>query len=207
MLTKNNTQLDTFVTTRTAAKMLNVSLRTIQLWVESGVLKAWKTAGGHRKVSINSIETVLAQRQQSLNIQNKSIQDTKPRSLNTPFKILLVEDDEGLRQLFRFYFTDWKREVSFDIACNGFEGLISLGRKIPDLLVTDLNMPSINGFDLLSYLNNAEQFKKLDIIVITALPPEDYENNVAITSNIRIFPKPLDFEVFESYILSLIDKK
>lgn len=202
MRTNNNTNLDTFVTTRAAAKMLNVSLRTIQLWVESGVLNAWKTAGGHRKVSVNSIEIVLSQRQQSLNIQDK-----KPANLNTPFKILFVEDDEGLRQLFRIYFTDWQREVSVDIASNGFEGLISLGSKMPDLLVTDLNMPSINGFDLLCYLNNAEQFKELDIIVITALPPEDYEDNVAITPNIKIFPKPLNFETFESYILSIIDKK
>lgn len=43
-------ETDHYVTTRVAADMLNVSLRTIQLWVESGALRAWKTAGCHRKV-------------------------------------------------------------------------------------------------------------------------------------------------------------
>lgn len=44
--------------TREAAEMLGVSLRTIQLWVDSGVLEAWKTAGGHRRVSLDSVERV-----------------------------------------------------------------------------------------------------------------------------------------------------
>lgn len=42
--------------TREAAEMLGVSLRTIQLWVDGGVLDAWKTAGGHRRVSFDSIQ-------------------------------------------------------------------------------------------------------------------------------------------------------
>lgn len=40
---------DTF-TTREAASRLGVSLRTVQLWTESGVLDAWKTPGGHPRV-------------------------------------------------------------------------------------------------------------------------------------------------------------
>lgn len=42
--------------TREAADMLGVSLRTIQLWVDGGVLDAWKTAGGHRRVSLDSVQ-------------------------------------------------------------------------------------------------------------------------------------------------------
>ena len=193
---------DTFVTTRVAAKMLNVSLRTIQLWVESGVLSAWKTSGGHRKVSVKSVEMVLSQRQDALKNQESTSMNKR-----SAFEILLVEDDEGVRQLFNFYFTNWKRPVKLDVASNGFEGLIALGNKMPDLLVTDLNMPGINGFDLLRYLGNSPQFSKLDIVVITALPPEDFVNNVAITPNLKIFPKPINFDEFERYILPLIDKK
>jgi len=202
MKPSQDTSSDTFVTTRVAAKMLNVSLRTIQLWVESGVLSAWKTSGGHRKVSVKSVEMVLSQRQDALKNQ-----ESTSKSKHSAFEILLVEDDEGVRQLFNFYFTNWKRPVKLDVANNGFEGLIALGNKMPDLLVTDLNMPGINGFDLLRYLGNSPQFSKLDIVVITALPPEDFVNNVAITPNLKIFPKPINFDQFERYILPLIDKK
>ena len=45
-------------TTREAAELLGVSLRTIQLWVDNGVLEAWKTVGGHRRVSRQSIDAL-----------------------------------------------------------------------------------------------------------------------------------------------------
>lgn len=45
-----------YCSTTEAAQSLGVSTRTIQLWVDSGVLAAWKTAGGHRRVFIESVE-------------------------------------------------------------------------------------------------------------------------------------------------------
>ena len=42
---------DDVLSTREAAEQLGVALRTVQLWVEAGVLPAWKTAGGHRRIS------------------------------------------------------------------------------------------------------------------------------------------------------------
>jgi excisionase family DNA binding protein len=44
-----------FCTTREAATLLGVSVGTVQLWVENGLLQAWKTAGGHRRVMRDSI--------------------------------------------------------------------------------------------------------------------------------------------------------
>lgn len=43
-------------TTTEAARSLGVSVRTIQLWVDSGALQAWKTVGGHRRIPIKSLE-------------------------------------------------------------------------------------------------------------------------------------------------------
>lgn len=197
---------DKFVTTSVAATMLNVSLRTIQLWVESGVLSAWKTAGGHRKVSVSSIEATLLKRKASLNI--KSSNDFEEDDVdNDDFSILLVEDDEGLRQLFQFYFMDWKYKVKLHVVSNGFDGLISLGSRVPDLLITDLNMPGLNGFDLLKHLNQSKQFKKLDIAVITALTLEDFPSDSFFTDKIKIFFKPLDFDLLEEFITPIIVKK
>ena len=48
-----------FCTTRQAATQLGVSVGTVQLWVESGLLQAWKTAGGHRRVLRDSVESLL----------------------------------------------------------------------------------------------------------------------------------------------------
>lgn len=48
-----------FCTTREAAKMLGMSVRTAQIWVENGTLLAWKTGGGHRRISIESVQRVI----------------------------------------------------------------------------------------------------------------------------------------------------
>lgn len=45
-----------YCTTAEAARSLGVSIRTIQLWVDSGVLTAWKTVGGHRRILLDSVE-------------------------------------------------------------------------------------------------------------------------------------------------------
>ena len=56
-----------FISTREAASRLGVALSTVQAWVESGILPAWKTAGGHRRIPTSSIEAVHLRQQSILN--------------------------------------------------------------------------------------------------------------------------------------------
>lgn len=192
--------VDTYVSTRVAAELLGVSLRTIQLWVESGALQAWKTAGGHRKVSRQSIEEVIKKRQESLRTEKY----TPPSS---PFHVLLVEDDEGIRQMFKFFFTGWKYPVEFDTADDGFDGLVKLATYKPNLLITDITMPGINGYDMLKFLEKSPQFKNLDVIIITGATPEKLEEYGPLPKNATLFFKPLSFDQLDALISSIIEKK
>jgi CheY-like chemotaxis protein len=65
--------------------------------------------------------------------------------------------------------------------------MINLGRKMPDLLITDLNMLGINGFDLVKYLKTSLQFNQLDIAVITALTPDDLQDTSVFPSTVQLF--------------------
>jgi excisionase family DNA binding protein len=194
------TETDSYISTRVAAQMLDVSLRTIQLWVESGALKAWKTAGGHRKISLKSVEEVLRKRQESL-------QSESYRPARQAFQILLVEDDEGIRQMFKFFFTDWKHPVEFDTADDGFDGLVKLATYKPDLLITDITMPGINGYDMLKFLEKSPQFKNLDIIIITGLTADKVEEYGPLPKNATLFFKPLSFDELDAHISAIITRK
>ena len=190
---------DTYVSTKVAAEMLHVSQRTIQLWVEAEILRAWKTSGGHRKVSLKSIEEVLSNRQASLGTtpytpQNKSLH------------ILLVEDDEGIREMFKFFFTDWKYPVTLETADDGFDGLVKLATFKPDLLITDISMPGINGYEMLRFLEKNRQFKDIDIIIITGLTPEKVNEYGPLPKNATLFYK-LNLEELEPHLLALIKSK
>ncbi|WP_229507613.1 helix-turn-helix domain-containing protein [Massilia sp. Dwa41.01b] len=54
-----------FCSTKDAARLLGVSHRTVQLWVENGALQAWKTAGGHRRITIASVNRLVEARRQA----------------------------------------------------------------------------------------------------------------------------------------------
>jgi len=53
----------TYYTTIETAKLLGVSVRTVQLWVENGSLEAWKTAGGHRRIVASSVDDYMLRQQ------------------------------------------------------------------------------------------------------------------------------------------------
>jgi len=63
-------------------------------------------------------------------------------------RILVVEDDATVRQTISKLLCDEGYDVS--IAVDGFDALLQLQRRIPDLIVSDLNMPQMSGFELLS---------------------------------------------------------
>lgn len=194
--------LKDIVTTREAAKMLGVSLRTVQLWVESGVLNAWKTPGGHRKVTITSINKIIENRKNSIRTDEDSSSADK-----SAFSILIVEDDEALRNLFKIYFSNWKLQVNVSFAANGFEGLIHLGKRTPDLLITDLMMPNIDGFEMIRHLKKTKEYANLDIIVFTGLSNDEITRRGGLPKDIRLFFKPVSFDIIESAVASSIAKK
>lgn len=194
--------LKDIVTTREAAKMLGVSLRTVQLWVESGVLNAWKTPGGHRKVTITSINKIIENRKNAI----RTDEDTSSAD-KSAFSILIVEDDEALRNLFKIYFSNWKLQVNVSFAANGFEGLIHLGKRTPDLLITDLMMPNIDGFEMIRHLKKTKEYANLDIIVFTGLSNDEITRRGGLPKEIRLFFKPVSFDIIESAVASSIAKK
>ncbi|MEY3445978.1 MAG: hypothetical protein RIR45_733, partial [Pseudomonadota bacterium] len=57
---------DDLMTTREVGEVLGVAVRTVQLWVEAGVLPAWRTAGGHRRIARSAVEKLRAERSQVL---------------------------------------------------------------------------------------------------------------------------------------------
>lgn len=86
-------------------------------------------------------------------------------------KILLVEDDKSLREIYgvRLY------AEGYDIvsAGDGEEALAMAIKERPDLIVSDVMMPKISGFDMLDILRSTTETKNIKVIMMTALSSED----------------------------------
>ncbi len=82
-------------------------------------------------------------------------------------KILLVEDDVNLREIYSARFAAESYEVI--TASDGEEALATAVRERPDLIVLDVMMPKISGFDVLDILRSTPETKETKVIMMTAL--------------------------------------
>jgi DNA-binding response OmpR family regulator len=82
-------------------------------------------------------------------------------------KILLVEDDVNLREIYSARFAAESYQVI--TASDGEEALATAVRERPDLIVLDVMMPKISGFDVLDILRSTPETKDTKVIMMTAL--------------------------------------
>ena len=187
--------MDKVFTTKQAAELLGVSLRTAQLWVESGVLKAWKTAGGHRRISRESVETLLQEKHRALGAESDE----------SPFRILIVEDEPDILKLYQLAIKSWGLPVEIYTAENGLEGLLRLGQFRPNVLITDLLMPSMDGLEMIRMLRTDPEYKDMTIIVVTTLNPDEIQERGGLPDGAGLFSKPIPFEDIETVVREKFD--
>lgn len=86
-------------------------------------------------------------------------------------KIMLVEDDKGLREIYSIRLTAEGYEVV--LASDGEEALATAVKELPTLILSDVMMPKISGFDMLDILRSTPETKDVKVIMMTALSSED----------------------------------
>lgn len=179
-----------FYTTREAARKLGVSVTTVQLWVEAGVLAAWKTAGGHRRIPSEAVDAMLAGQQSAL--------AEEPAA--HPHAVVIVEDEPVQREMYRIKFAEWKLPASLYLAQDGFEGLVMAGKYAPDLVITDLSMPGMDGFEMIRHLVRSSEVQIPAIIAVTALSSQDIEAHGGLPEAIPVYAKPIPMGVLKHIV-------
>lgn len=106
-------------------------------------------------------------------------------------KILVVEDNLDMRELVHLYLT--REGFTVFTASDGREGLYLATAERPDLIITDINMPHINGLELVRQLRSQPEFKDLPILVFTAFGFVERDNAISAGAT-RAIDKPMDFE-------------
>jgi signal transduction histidine kinase/ligand-binding sensor domain-containing protein/DNA-binding response OmpR family regulator len=116
--------------------------------------------------------------------------------------ILLVEDNED----FRFYLKDNLR-ASYAIieAADGKEGWRKALAEHPDLVVSDISMPVMNGIELCKKIRSDERTRQIPVILLTAMAGEGAELNGLQTGAIDYIIKPFNFELLLSKIRNVLE--
>lgn len=182
-----------YYTTLEAAKMLDVSVRTVQLWVEDGKLQGWKTAGGHRRIAVNSVENML-EGQQAAPLKKSS---KKP-------VILIVEDNPTVMKLYQAAIESWDLPIQVISVENGFLGLMEVGRSRPNLIITDIFMPGMDGLQMIHALYKEVNLDKVKIVVISGLSQEEIQYRGGIPQGIPFYKKPVDLNKLKEIVQQTI---
>ena len=107
-------------------------------------------------------------------------------------KILVVDDDKALTTTVNSLLSNHGYSVS--VAHDGLECMVQVKKIVPDLIVLDIMMPEINGYDVCSNIKFDERFKQIPIIVLTSREQE-LDSRIGQLMGIDYMQKPIDSKI------------
>jgi excisionase family DNA binding protein len=166
------------LTTREVATQLGLAVRSVQLMVDRGDLQAWKTSGGHRRISRESVAQWLkkslgtATTQSGVLTQPSDTRAGPVRRRSTDSHkptVVLIEDSAHFQGLIRLMLQQTHPDVLLNVASDAVVGLALCGAVRPDVLIVDILLPGIDGATLISSLRSQRLFDGMQVMVVTSL--------------------------------------
>lgn len=189
---------DDSLTSAQAGARLGVSTQTIQKWVDAGALKAWRTVGGHRRVSVESVNRMLQLRSQpqAAHPATGAPQAAQPGPAAAPPRpsLMLVEDDLDAAAILHSQILRLLPEARIRVLHDGFRALLEAGRELPDLLVTDINLPGMDGIAMVRSLRAHPGASNLRVVMVTHHSPQELHQFGAVPAGVAVLRKPARLE-------------
>ncbi len=143
-----------YLSTRQSAKVLQVSLGTVQKMVELGELIAWKTRGGHRRILATSLDQQLARRKRAM--RQKTTQNCIAMGI-----FRRIENSHELLESIGH----WQLKVEMEVSVDSLEGLMKAVSIAPDLIFLDALIPPVEQVHLIHYLSKNKDTQRIPILV------------------------------------------
>ncbi|MBA2548571.1 MAG: response regulator [Burkholderiaceae bacterium] len=199
------------MTVKEAADALSLSTTSVQLLVERGALKAWRTAGGHRRILPDSVLALLRDRglaerpvvedvkvePESEEAGRNASEQPKP---DAALDVLIAEDDPFFRELYQTKLRSIGLPVELRFAFDGVQALLALGSRVPDVLILDLGLPALNGIDTLYALRKDARTARLPVIVATGMSADKIAALGSLPPGSVLVHKPVQFERLRGYL-------
>ncbi len=164
---------------RTAARRLGVSVRLVRMWLENGVLGGSVAVSGARCIDADSVADLLGRR---ASMQRDDVA-----------RVLLVDDDAFLSMRCRLLIEDSGLPVQVEVAADGVQALSAIGDWWPDVVITDLEMPWMNGFELLGALVEEVRVRpRFALMVMSALSPAAIAQHGGLPEFVPRLRKPIN---------------
>ncbi len=179
------------LTTFETAALCHVNPLSVRNWIDQGKLPAYRTPGGHRRILRENLEGFLREHGMPLDVSSA------PR-------ILIVDDEQAIVDLVERAVLEALPAAQVESAGNGFDA----GKKVhsfrPDLMVLDLKIPGLDGFQVCSDLKADDRTQHIQVIATTGYYTQENVDRILACGASHCFKKPIDFAEFQRQLQTLL---
>ena len=190
--------MEDIFTVAKASEYCGVSSQTIINWVESGYIEAYKTVGGHRRIKKNHLETFMEK--QGIPIPEVDVNGKRKR-------ILVVDDDPIIVETIVMAFEEDEFDYEVISASDGFEAGLQVEHFKPHLLILDIMMPDIKGYEVCQKIKENPETSNTKIIVLSAYLDEEKFEKMKKYGADACFSKPFPLPQLKAEVARLLGLK
>jgi excisionase family DNA binding protein len=187
--------MEEILTVFQACKYCKVSSKTIINWIESGHIKAFKTVGGHRRIKKTDLEDFM--KKQGIPIPEEELKEERKR-------ILIVDDDQIIVETLVQAFEEDEYNYEVISAADGFEAGLQVNYFKPHLMILDIMMPDIKGYEVCKKIKSDDVTKDMKIIVLSAYLDEEKFKKMKGFGADLCFTKPLPLPQLKKEVARLL---
>ncbi|MHA2007095.1 MAG: response regulator [Promethearchaeota archaeon] len=147
------------------------------------------------KLNDQVLDTVKNIFEQSILLEKKIINILDNIKVESEFDVLLIEDDLATIRLIKSYFES--KGFKSKGVVSGSKGLEELGNAIPKLILLDIILPDLSGYDICKTIKSDKEYKNIPVYFLTAIAGSEVEKNLEETKADGYILKPFNFSDFE----------
>lgn len=181
-MSRGRTPVKDTYSTHDVARICCVTPTTVIRWIEDGLIPAFKTVGGHRRVRRDDLERVCGER---------GIPFTVPTGSEVG-RILVIDDEPVVLDLVRDVVKELSHQFDVEVARDAFDAGRSVALFRPQLIFLDLMMPGVDGFEVCTRLKRDPATTHTEIIAITGYYTDSNMERIQAAGAAACLKKPLD---------------
>jgi excisionase family DNA binding protein len=185
---------DKIYTTFEVSRFCSVDISTVMGWVDDGKLPAYRTPGGHRRIQAADLIAFL----------EKYRMPVHPALKSGARRVLIVDDDPATVRVLKRLVQREDASAEMEVAFDGFEA----GRKVesfsPDLILLDLLLPGLDGFEVCKNIRSGERTRHMKILALSAMTGGVAEKRIRACGADAFVKKPIDLDALRQTIVDLL---
>jgi excisionase family DNA binding protein len=174
---------DQLLTSHQVGALLQVNPSSVKKWVNEGLIAAFRTPGGHRRIRAGDLVEFLDEHKMPI---------PRPLAGASKKRLLIVDDNLSHLKAVQRVLKPYLGKIQVSLTSNGIDALVLVGSFKPHLIVLDVFMPEIDGLEVCRRLKANQETNGITVLVATGNWTPEIETDALGAGARRCLQKPID---------------